>query len=442
MSATLPAMPGEAGRSASPGRRTTPIAARVVTSTEGLDALGPAWSALHEASRAGVFQSWEWQRTWWRHFGEADPKRRLLVVVLEAGEEVCAIAPFFVEEVPVVPGFGLRRLSFIGSGLTDYLDVLVAKGEEQPSCEEIALCLDRQRKQYEVIWLRDLADGSRMRVPLLAALQRHGFEGHAFPSEQCPRLALQPSWKETLASFAGKYRRKATGRIRKLNETHKVEFEISDKEADIVSDVDDFMAMHQHRFVQAGKKGVYAEAVVSDFQREIARSFFRRGWLRLAFLKVDGKRMASICGFAHRGEFAHYLSGMRESSEVARYSPGITLIFLCMEAMNLQGIRFYDFLRGTEPYKHEMGAVDVPNWSILMNHRGARLARIKNAVCFLGESLARRAGQERIAFNHHRARHGALSVDTARYVWTRVGVILRDGIKKLRAPAKSLTTAE
>ncbi|HUJ27269.1 MAG TPA: GNAT family N-acetyltransferase [Myxococcales bacterium] len=415
---------------------------RVVTSVHDLDALAPAWSALHHASGAGVFQSWEWQRTWWRHFGEVDRRRRLFVVVLEARGQVCAIAPFFVEQVPVFPGLGLRRLSFIGSGVTDYLDVLVSRGEEQAVCEEIAACLARHSSQYEVIWLRDLADGSPVRIPLLAALRRNGFEGDAFPSEHCPRLPLQPTWRETLAAFAGKYRRKVIGRMRKLSENFTVELEMSDNESDIVSDVDDFMAMHQHRFVQAGKKGVFAEAVVRAFQREIAASFFRRGWLRLAFLKVDGKRVASICGFAHRGEFAHYLSGMRETSEVARFSPGITLIFLCMEALHLQGIRLYDFLRGTEPYKHEIGATSVPNWSIVVTHRGARLARAKNVVSLLGESLVRRADQERIAFNHHRARHGVLSRDTVRYLWNRLGVILRDGLKKARAPAKSLTAAE
>src|SRR5262249_42306813 len=163
----------------------------------------------------------------------------------------------------------------------------------------------------------------------------------------------------------------------------------------------------------------------------------------LAFLKVDGKRVASLCGFAHRGEFAHYLSGMSEpASQVAKYSPGIVLIFFCMEAMNRQGIRLYDFLRGTEPYKHEIGATNVPNWSIVMAHRGARMAHVKNVVRLLEESLARRADQERVAFNHYRVRHGALSRNMARYLWTRVKAFLRDGLKKVRAPAKPLTVAE
>src|SRR5690348_11043672 len=143
MSASMRAVPGEGG-GASLSRRAAPLTARVVTSTEGLDALGPAWSALHDVTGASVFQSWEWQRSWWKHFGEPDPRRRLLVVVLEADGQVRAIAPFFVEEVPVLPGFPLRRLSFIGSGLTDYLDVLVSDGDEESSCAELAACLARQ----------------------------------------------------------------------------------------------------------------------------------------------------------------------------------------------------------------------------------------------------------------------------------------------------------
>ena len=67
---------------------------KVVTSTAGLDALRSKWSDLHLRTGASVFQSYEWQRTWWAHFGENVNSRSLHIVVLEAEGEVVAIAPF------------------------------------------------------------------------------------------------------------------------------------------------------------------------------------------------------------------------------------------------------------------------------------------------------------------------------------------------------------
>jgi CelD/BcsL family acetyltransferase involved in cellulose biosynthesis len=46
-----------------------------VTSEREFDALEPAWTALLDGHGSFVFQSFEWNRAWWRHFGEPDPTR-------------------------------------------------------------------------------------------------------------------------------------------------------------------------------------------------------------------------------------------------------------------------------------------------------------------------------------------------------------------------------
>ena len=87
---------------------------RVVTSEDELDALAPAWTALHLATGATVFQSWEWQRSWWKHVGRRSGEEALHVVVLAAGGEVVCIAPLHVQLVRVFRVVKLRRLAFVG----------------------------------------------------------------------------------------------------------------------------------------------------------------------------------------------------------------------------------------------------------------------------------------------------------------------------------------
>src|SRR5262249_22975696 len=152
---------------------------------------------------------------------------------------------------------------------------------------------------------------------------------------------------------------------------------------------------------------------------EIAQAFARRGWLLLAFLRVDGARMVSYCGFQKGDQVFIYLTGMRELGAARKFAPGIVLHALCMERLLPQGLRRYEFLRGVEDYKYECGAVDVPNWTLLFFRPGAHLARLKNVVVLLQESLARRADQEWTAFQHQRRLHGLFSVDMARYLWSR-----------------------
>lgn len=434
------AVNGEGGN-APPLIRTQPaeLELRVVASDLELDGLEQAWSALHRSVGASVFQAWEWQRTWWRHLGRRNPENVLHVIVLATCGGVVGIAPFFVEVVRAVPGAKLRRLAFVGTGLSDHLDVLVAKGLEGRCCERIAAHLAALRGTFDVVSLSDVPDSSPTQTLLHEALGRNGFEGARFVSECCPRTQLKDTWKETLASFEGGHRRQLAKRARQLGERFTVELEICRRPEDVGRDVDAFIEMHQRRWTGVGMKGVYDDARAAAFQREMARLFFDCGWLFLAFLRLDGARVAALCGFEHGGQLAYYLNGVGELGDAARYSPGLVMHSLCMEEMIGRGVRVYDFLRGTERYKYECGAVDVPNWTTLMFRRGARWAKVKNALALLAESLARRIEQERLSFRHRLRMHGLVSRETAGWIARRVSMTVRDGVRKLQSPEQSLT---
>jgi len=428
--------PGHAGVGGAPS-----LELRVVSTAADLDALEGPWTALHQAAGARVFQSYQWQRAWWRHLGEPDHRRALHLVTLTDAGRLVGVAPLQIERVPALGPLRLRRLSFLGAPLTDYLDLLVLPGHQDRCHDALAAHLATLRRAVDVIWLGDVPDASSTRQGLLLALQRHGFQGQAFVSERCPRTALKATWKETLDSFGGQHRRQLAKRCRQLQERFTVELEVCRRAEDLDGDVEAFMAMHQHRWTSVGRRGVYADPPVAAFQREVARRFFERGWLYLAFLRVDGARIAALCGFKHGGELAYYLNGVAEAGEARKLSPGLVQHCLCMEDLISQGVRVYDFLRGTERYKYECGAVDVPNWTLQLFWGGARLARVRNAVALLRESLGRRAEQERLAFAHERRTHGLLSMALAGYLWRRAAATLRDGLTKLRAPEKSLTAA-
>jgi CelD/BcsL family acetyltransferase involved in cellulose biosynthesis/glycosyltransferase involved in cell wall biosynthesis len=435
---------GDSSRMAPPGldaEATPALSLRVVSSPADFDALEPAWTRLHEESGASVFQSYEWQRTWWDEVGCRAGHHELFIVVLELVERVVAIAPLFVERVPILPFVKLRRLTFLGTGMTDYLDVLLAKGSERPCLVRIAEYLAERRQVYDMLALCDIPDSAPTHLLLFEALRDNGFEANRFANEQCPRLALKSTWKDTLASMAGEHRRQLSKRLRQMREHFAVELQICGREKDLDEDIDDFIRMHQGRWNSVGKKGVFAERHVADFQRKVARRFFRRGWLFLAFLCVDGRRIAALCGFEHNRVLSYYLNGMDECGNARKYSPGLVLHCLCMEEVIRRGAIVYDFMRGTERYKYEFGAKDVANWTLVAFPSGASLAKFKSSAALLNESLARRTSHEKLALQHHLETHGFFSRETVRYLAEHAETTLRDGLVKVRAPEKSLAAA-
>jgi CelD/BcsL family acetyltransferase involved in cellulose biosynthesis len=415
---------------------------RVVSSAEELDGLRASWSALLEESGATVFQSFEWLRAWWKHFGQPDRHRKLHVLVLESQGQAQAIAPWFVETVSIGPGVRVRRLHFLGHGMTDYLDLVVRKGLESDACERFAAHA-ALHDGFDLVALQDIPDSSPCRTPLYDALNRHGFAGQSFVNEQCPRLTLEKSWKDTCFKLdvGRKSSHRIANRIKKIRESFEVELEVCRDAARLDADIDEFMTQHQALWTARGKAGVYADPAAAAFQREIARGFFGRGWLYLAFLKVDGKRLCSFCGIKYRDVLANYLGGSVAEGEVSKHSPGLILQYLSIENAMDEGVRVFDFLRGTEKYKYDAKGVDAPNWTLLLYRGGARTARLKNRVALLEESLVRRAGQERIAFEHARSEHGLWSEGMAQWLRARAVQTVQDGLKKLRQPEKSLTAA-
>lgn len=423
------------------GATAASLEVRVITSAAEFDGLREAWSELLDDSDAGIFQTFEWQRTWWKHLGEASPDRTLHLVVLAAAGRLVAIAPLFLERVPIGPLVALRRLAFVGTGLTDYLDVIVRRGLEATACERLAAHLAASHRSFEVLYLADLPDRSPSRTLLFEALQRQGFEGTLFVSERCPRLALRSTWNETLQGIKGDRRRNVLRKIRHLEQGFRVELEVCERRETLDGDVEDFIALHQARWTGVGKAGVFAQARAAAFQRDVSRALFARGWLVLAFLRVDGNRLAASCSFRFRDVLSYYLGGMARFGPTRGFAPGLVLQAKCIERANGEGVRVYDFLRGTEPYKYELGGVDVPNWTMVMFGRGSRLPRAKQVVALLEESVARRWEQEKAAFDHQRRAHGWFSEPTARYLWKRLQTTIRDGRTKLRAPEKSLAAS-
>src|SRR5919112_776950 len=88
-------------------------------------ALKEEWEELYRSSPlATPFQSWAWLYSWWEYYGE---NYELRLIVLRNGDLLVGIIPLMLERRWLFFG----RLLFIGSGVSDYLDVLVRGTWEQ-----------------------------------------------------------------------------------------------------------------------------------------------------------------------------------------------------------------------------------------------------------------------------------------------------------------------
>jgi CelD/BcsL family acetyltransferase involved in cellulose biosynthesis len=80
------------------------------------------WDNLYRNSPlATPFQSWAWLYSWWEFYGEGYELR--LVTVRDDKGLLVGLVPLMLERK-----LGFGRLLWIGTGLSDYLDMLVREG--------------------------------------------------------------------------------------------------------------------------------------------------------------------------------------------------------------------------------------------------------------------------------------------------------------------------
>ena len=415
-----------------------PVTVSLVTSPSGFDALRSEWNDLLERSEARVFQTYEWQRTWWKYFGEPQKLFQLYVIVVREGHIAIGLAPLFIERIAVLGPLRFRRLAFIGRATSDYLDVLVARGKEELFFTELGHSLRQHSADYDVVLLEDIPDGSQSHTRFRDVLDDAGFSGERFLSEYCPRTTFGETWEETLKTFPPAHRTRLMKSMKKITEEFHAEFERVQDPGQLDSAMDDFITMHQARWNVIGHKGVFADRTTHRFHREVAPLLMKRGWLFLAFLKMSGKRFAGDYGLIFRTECSTYLGGAYDAGDVSRQSPGTILRMHIMRECHALGIQTYDFMRGAERYKYTLGAVDVPNWTMLMFNRGRRATPMLHRARLLRDALVRRSVHEWSSMTHNARKSGVFSKTFASYLVHRCGTLVADALQKAREPEKSL----
>jgi len=303
------------------------------------------WEALHALQkRSSPFLSPRFLVPWHRAFGQGCDVR------------VARFAP------PEGPAEGLLFLCRCGEGgwtflggemVADYLDALVVPGREEAFWGEF---LSRALPALGggPLRLPGLVEGA----PALAVLPRTcGEMGLPFAVEEmdrAPFVALPDSFDAYLEGLGKKERHELRRKMRRAAELLPgLSFRVTRTAEELSRDLPSFVDLHRKSHPE---KERFMDDRMASFFREIAEGFLAEDRLRLAFLSFDGGDVASVFQIRAGGSLLLYNSGYDPAHRAA--NPGLVLIARCIEDAAAGGASEYDFLRGTERYKYDLGGVD------------------------------------------------------------------------------------
>lgn len=306
------------------------------------EALADRWDELlRGCQEATVFLTPTWQRVWWSRFGEG--ARLRLLEFTRKGSPI-AVAPLMTRNGVV---------SFLGeTDLVDYHDLIVSHADLSAVA---ATLLDHVASWTDchTLDLKSIPGDSPTLPALKEAARRAKWNPEDRVEDKAPGVALPESFDAYLAGLDKKDRHELRRKLRRLNAAGRVEQRELRTPDEIDRAFDDFIRLV--RLSSAEKDGFLTPPRVA-FVRDVTLALAARDQVRVYLLELDGTRVAGSLCFRYGDKYFGYNSGY--DPEYRSLAVGLLNHALCLERVISQGARYFDFMRGDEHYKYDLGAKD------------------------------------------------------------------------------------
>src|SRR5713101_1938512 len=241
-------------------------------------------------------------------------------------------------------------ITFAGGEYTDYQDIVAKPDDVTLVAESLARWIAAEHTPG--VLFEFVPEESGTVDAMSRALSGAGYDIRVDRLVTAPRLTLPDSFERYVQRLGKKERHELRRKLRGLETGRRVSFRFAG-EQERAPVFDRFVALHRR---SRGEKAEFMTEENERFFRDVAETSAAGGWLRLGVLNVDGEDAAVVFGFAYEGTFALY-----NAAYDLAFAPlyiGTACHAYAIRAAIDEGMRTYDFLRGDEPYKYDLGATD------------------------------------------------------------------------------------
>jgi CelD/BcsL family acetyltransferase involved in cellulose biosynthesis len=361
------------------------------------------WDDLAERAGASPFLRPGWVCAGWRAFGRGE----LRVLAVRTAGRLDALLPLMSHRGVLRPPSDTETPEF---GM-----LAVDSGSAQQLAEQ---ALDTPATRL------DLAPVAPDGLGVAELLRRAAARGRRWlvrPAFASPYIRLTgTTWAAYEHSLDAKRRRELRRRRRRLEERGELSLEVHADSADLAERLALGLFLERSGWKAAHGTSIDSSPATRRFYHDIAEWAAGRGWLRLAYLRVDGRAIGfDLCLETAR---AHYLLKTGYDPEFAPYGPGALLRHAMIERAFAQGLETYEFLGTTQG--------DNNRWKLEWTDQTRELVRLQLFARSVGGTVGWAAQRVGPALSQ-RARAQAKRVlgpagrDTAKRVGYRLRRVLR-----------------
>jgi CelD/BcsL family acetyltransferase involved in cellulose biosynthesis len=309
------------------------------------------WKVLYcHCLQATPFQSWAWLYSWWEHYGEGYELQ--LVTVRNDEGLLVGIFPLMLERRA---GFG--RLLFIGTGLSDYLDVVVRAGWEDKVFEAGVQALERIDSWH-------IADLQQLRSDAAAWGIFRRWDGPRIHVRQdgSPVVEVKP-WDELLTSLSKNLRSTVRRAVRRAM-ADGLRRQVADA-TDTKQAAQRLVALHREAWQERDIGSEHLTQRFEDFTIAAADRIVSEGLGFISEFWQDEEVLVSDFIMLGRDFLATYTLGASRKA-LQRYQWSSLYIWDAVDIAHNKNRSHLDLLRGEEPYKLRWSSRIIPTHRLIL----------------------------------------------------------------------------
>jgi|GEM_PF-923303 len=316
-----------------------------ITSSSRLTDIKEDWNRILATSGEDeVFLRTEWILTWWKFFGEG---RKMVLLEVTDGPTVVGYAPLMISRVGKVPPW--KVIEFIASDASDLSAIISERG--RTDVHQCVWSYVHQLGDWDSINIRNMRKGSPTAECVLTE-----FKDCNISTEVSPYIPVKSSYDEFLRNLEHKHRHNLLRYWRRLKENHTCEFKVNKNTDTVCEYIDAFIYLMKARWDMRREKSVTEIPGMAEFIKSAFEALAEKGWASVHSLEEKGEPFAIGLGFEYNRRYLCYLSAF--DPRYAIYSPGTLLLDCVIKMCHDKGLLEVDLLRGAEPYKYRLGAID------------------------------------------------------------------------------------
>ena len=334
---------------------------KVVSTDEDFDNLKDDWQRLiNMNSELSVFQSWDWQRTWWKYYGNNQP---LKIIVAYFDNKVVGILPLYIKKQRLMRFTNVNVMTFLGVGgdtSPDYLGLIGSKEQNEKLSDLLVDVIFNLKKEWDSLNMTSMGTCAGFTEKLATQCKITGLHQFLTIDAHIPYIKLKKNWEEYLSELSSNRRSQIRRSRRKFEKLPKSRFYIWENKKELSVAVDQLIKLHHKRWQGRADSYAFSSTEYIAFHSDVIQVLFSKDFIRLCCLEVDGIIIAMLYCYKWNKKYYYFQGGI--DPDYANLKPGSVLMSYSIEQAIIEGEEIFDMLKGDYSFKKSLAKQQNITW--------------------------------------------------------------------------------